>query len=62
MVRWSRGYGLAMLALALAAWAGPEARGDGKGGGSAWVKDYEEARKQARESGKWLFIDFYTDT
>lgn len=54
-----------MLAVALAsstALAGPPKKGATKlPEGYAWETNYEQARLKAAESGKLLFIDFYTD-
>ncbi len=59
-------FGLALGAAGLALLAGSTlwAKEKEKGtaaDGIAWVKDYNAAVKQAKDQGKWLFVDFYTD-
>ena len=51
----------ALLLTGALAWAGPKG-GKADDGGIAWVKDYAKAVQQSKDEGKWLFIDFYTDS
>ncbi len=55
------GFAGALLVTGALAWAGPK-EGKGEAGGIAWVKDYQKAVAQAKDEGKWLFVDFYTDS
>ncbi len=62
MVRSSRWLALGAVVSLLATLLITDAGADGKAGGIAWIKDYAQARKKASEEGKWMFVDFYTDT
>ena len=59
--RFALALGVAGLVLmgGSALWAKEKA---GKNDGIAWVRDYQAAAKQAKDEGKWMFVDFYTDS
>lgn len=56
--------GLAAAAILVSPiWAEKPKKGGAKEAeGINWVRDYEQAVKQSTEEGRWMFVDFYTDS